>query len=235
MQHGPARTAQLPRRLGQRHEALGDFGNEATTDIVGQADPPRRSRRDLFGGQESVRQPAPDCCRGDFELIRGLLDRDHIGVRVGQRRGRDTGPLAPGPHARLGERETGTGTSALAVEDRRDLPVGLVLGEATDQLDGVLAELVAPGSAGVQLDAQLGPCVALPGNLDIGAALLGVTGDDDLGDQSAQEFLAIASGDGARRPQPRQLSGQLRQPLTLLLCEWRRAGCSKVASLPRSH
>jgi len=40
MQHGLARTAQLSRRVSQRHETLGNLGNEAAADIVGQADPP---------------------------------------------------------------------------------------------------------------------------------------------------------------------------------------------------
>ena len=67
----------------------------------------------------------------------------------------------------------------------------------------------------------LGPPV-LGSHCTFGATLLGVTGDHDLGDQSAQQLLAIAGGGAARLPKSRQLAGQLRKPLSLLACERRR-------------
>ena len=59
------------------------------------------------------------------------------------------GPVAGRPGCRrvadafdawLGEREAGAGAASLAGEDLGDLTVGVVFGEATDQLDRVLAE-----------------------------------------------------------------------------------------------
>ena len=50
--------------------------------------------------------------------------------------------------ARVGERQAGAGAAALAVEDRGDLVVGVVLGEPADQLDRVLAEQVAVRARG---------------------------------------------------------------------------------------
>src|SRR3954470_14214099 len=48
--------------------------------------------------------------------------------------------LAGGAHARRGERQSGPGGVPVAGEDRGDLVVGVIGGEAPDQLDGVLGQ-----------------------------------------------------------------------------------------------
>ena len=69
-------------------------------------------------------------------------------LRVGRwwRRGGDAGALAGGADAAFGEGEAGAGAAALAGEDRGDLAVGVMGGEAADQLDRVLGQPAAfPG------------------------------------------------------------------------------------------
>jgi hypothetical protein len=59
-----------------------------------------------------------------------LVDRDDLAVGVGRRCCGDARALAGGTDAGFGERETGPGPMSLAGEDRCDLVVGVVLGEA---------------------------------------------------------------------------------------------------------
>jgi hypothetical protein len=88
-------------------------------------------------------------------------------------------------HARAGERQAGSGASALTVEDRGDLLVGVMDGESADQVDRVLAELGWPAAGAVEADLQLGAGAALPEHLDVGAVLAAVDRHDDLADQRA--------------------------------------------------
>jgi len=86
----------------------------------------------------------------------------------------------------------------LTVEDAGDLRVGVVHGQAADQVDGVLVgaePLLLPGD---DRDGQVGDGAAFPAEHQIGAARGPVDGDDDLAEQRGQEFLAVPVG-GARR------------------------------------
>jgi hypothetical protein len=166
--------------LGQRHEAIRDVGHEAATDLVAQADPPGRVRGALLGWQESLAQPAADGRGRDPEPDGGFGDRDHFAVGVGPRRGRDAGGVAHMPDARLGEREAGAGPPSLLGEDRGDLAVGVVLGEAADQRDRVLVGAVALRAAAVEADLEFAACPALPDELERGEALGLAHGHDHL-------------------------------------------------------
>jgi hypothetical protein len=95
---------------------------------------------------------------------------------------------------------------ALPTKDRGDLTVVLVLGEAADQLDGVVPELVALQLAGdSERHAQLGLRSALPLHVDVGAAFVVMGGDDHLADQRAQQLLAVTISRRRRGPEAREV------------------------------
>ena len=152
VQHGLAGDAECLRGLVERQIAVGDVGNEACPGLVGEADPPRRVRRDLFAGEQSFAQPAADRRGGDVELLCGMLDRDRLAARVGGRCCRDPGALAGALDAGRGERQSCPGASLLAVEDRGDLGVGVMGGEAPHELDRVLVGAQALAAAADQTD-----------------------------------------------------------------------------------
>ena len=116
--------------------------NRARTSSV-EPDSPWRVGCDLLAWEQSVAQPSPDREARNTELAGGLLDGDEVRFWVRWWRGRDPGALTGCLDARLGEWESGAGAVSLAGEDRGDLVVGMVFGEATDQLDRVLTEPAA--------------------------------------------------------------------------------------------
>ena len=125
----------------------------------------------------------------------GALDREQFAGGIGGWGGWDAGASAHAADARFGERQAGAGLVSLAAEDRGDLPVGLVLGQAADQVQRVLGGSIALELAGnSQRDAQFGPRAAFPLHLHVGAAFVVVDGDDHLADQRAQQLLAVAVG-----------------------------------------
>ena len=145
-------------------------------------------------------------------------------VGVGRRGGGDAGALARGADARGGERQPGAGAVAVAGEDRGDLVVGVMGGEAADQLDGVLGQPAALGAAGVEAHAEFGAGAAFPADLDVGALVGGMDGDDDVADERAQQLLAVAVGRRRRVPQPRQVAREPRERGALVVGQRRRAG-----------
>ena len=119
----------------------------------------------------------------DAELAGGPLDREQLADGVSWRGGGDARALAHAAHAPLGEGQAGAGAPALAAEDPGDLPVGVMLGEATDQLQRVLGEpalFQRPGH--LEREAQLGARAALPGS------------------RSARSRTAARSGSASRAP-----------------------------------
>ena len=127
--------------------------------------------RGLLAGQQAVVEPAADgVARETPSSVAACVDRDAVSrVRVRWRGGGDAGALAGGADAAVGERQPGAGAAALAGEDRGDLAVGVMLGEAADQLDRVLGQPAALGAAGVERDAEFGARAAFPADLDVGA------------------------------------------------------------------
>ena len=126
---------------------------------------------------------------------------------------------ADGRDAWLVERQAGAGAAALLVEDRGDLLIAGVRGELADQLDRVLAGAVALGPALDQRHGQLGPGAAFPDDLHLGTARLLVDRDDHLGDQRAQQLLAVAGGRRVGRPEAREVADQPGERLALSLGE----------------
>jgi hypothetical protein len=99
----------------------------------------------------------------------------------------------------------------VAGQDRRDLIVAVMGGEAADQLDGVLGQPTPLRAAGVEAHGQFGAGAALPADLDVGAPVGGLDGDDHVADERAQQLLAVAVGRRRRVPQPRQIARQPRE------------------------
>jgi hypothetical protein len=196
-----------------------------------------RIRHGAFGvicspGSSPSRSPPADREERDAELAGSLLDGDEVRFGVRWRGGRDPGALTGCLDAGLGEWQAGAGAVSLAGEDRGDLSVGMVCGEATDQLDRVLTEPTAVRAAGVELDRQLAASAALPRDLDRRLALLSVNGHDDLCDQGAQQLLAVAIGCRVRRPQPREVTCDASQRVTLGLREGVGSGVLDRDQLP---
>jgi len=54
MQHGLPRDAEALGGLGERHEPVGNVGNEARADLGGESDTPRRVGSGLLAGQQAV-------------------------------------------------------------------------------------------------------------------------------------------------------------------------------------
>ncbi len=58
LQHGLARNAERLRRLLHRHIAFGDVFDELRQQFISEANAPRRVRRELFCGNETVVDPS---------------------------------------------------------------------------------------------------------------------------------------------------------------------------------
>src|SRR5437764_9734003 len=97
--------------------------------------------------------------------------------------------------------------------------VGVVDGEATDQVDRVLVGADAFAAAADQADAELAACPALPEDLDLGDVLRPSHGDHDLADQGAEQLLAIAVAGGLGRPELRQVARQAGERFALQRAE----------------
>ena len=193
-------------RLGcgiERYVAVGDVGDEAGADLVGQADPPGCVRCGLLAGQQAGFEPAVDRAVGDAELDGGLLDREEVAGGIGRRRGGDLVALAHVLDARFGEQQPGAGPAALLVKDRRDLPVWVMGRERPDELHGAFGSACALRPATHERDLQVGARTALPGDLDLCAARVFADGDDDFADQRAQQLFAVARGCRRCVPQTR--------------------------------
>jgi hypothetical protein len=101
-------------------------------------------------------------------------------------------------HAGGGERVAVAGKAALAGEDRGDLGVGVVLGEAADERDRVLVGGARVASRARQPHAVVGDRAAVQDDPYGGPVVCAVDGDDDLGDDRAQQPLALAVAGGER-------------------------------------
>jgi len=100
----------------------------------------------------------------------------------------------------------------LTVEDAGDLGVGVVQGQPPDEVDGVFVGAQPGLCPGGERYPQVGEGAALPAEYEVGVAGGSVQGDGDLGEQGAQEFLAVAVGGGRRGPDHVQVAAQCEDP-----------------------
>ena len=153
--------------------------------------------------------------------VHGLpLDGVEFAGEIGWRSDRDPGALAHARDARLGELQTGAGAPPLLVEDRGNLVVGVVAGEAADELDRGLGGPSGFAAAAGERHRELGAGAAFPADLDARTARIRVHGDDDLDDQRSQQFLALAWCGRRRVPQPRQLARVPGERFSLRARQW---------------
>src|SRR4051812_6368607 len=160
---------------------------------------------------------------GDAELAGGGGDGDHVAILGGcsDGTGGDGVVVAQAGDAVRGERLAGGGAAALAREDRRDLLVGVVLGQAAHERDRVLVGGAREAGGVRQADRVLGRGAALPDDpqpRDVRVALA-VDGDDDLGEDGAQQLLALAVGGGGCVEYRAQVSAGVSAPGDLLAGE----------------
>ena len=90
----------------------------------------------------------------------------------------------------------------LPVEDPGDLGVGVVDGQAADQVDGVLIGAQPSRGCALDGDGQLGDRPAFPAQdqVSVPAVVVAVHGDVHLVQQGAQQLLAVLIGGGRRVP-----------------------------------
>src|SRR3954453_7389892 len=160
---------------------------------------------------------------GDAEFYGGGGDGDHVAILGGgsDGTGGDGVGVAQGGDAVRGERLAGAGAAVLAGEDGGDLLVGVVLGQAAHERERVLVGR-ARGAGGVrQADGVLGGGAALPDDLQPRDVRIGlaVDGDDDLGEDGAQQLLALAVAGGGRVEHGAQVGACLSAPGDLLGAE----------------
>jgi hypothetical protein len=98
-----------------------------------------------------------------------------------------------------------------------------VLGEAADERDRGLVGGARVAAGARQRHAVLGDRAALPDDAQIGLVVLAVDGDDDLGDDRAQQLLALAVAGGGRLEDLAQVGAGAPAPGDLLVGERRRA------------
>ena len=101
-----------------------------------------------------------------------------------------------------GERQSAGGAAVLPVEDVRDHRVGVVDGEAADQVDGVLVGAQPVGWFAFDRHRQFGDRAALPAQQQLGVCfgVVAVHVDVDFVEQAAQQVFAVLVGGGRRRP-----------------------------------
>lgn len=156
LQHGLAGYAEVFHGLVHCHITGRRLLHEPETGRLVDSDAPGSAGSDLFAIEEAVVEPTMDGRGGHPEDFRGFADGDEGSV-IGPGRRVEAGdfPVAAEVADALDrEPESLGGGFSLAAEDGGDDVVGVELGEAADQVDGVL---VGPDSAlalsrAVQLD-----------------------------------------------------------------------------------
>ena len=115
-------------------------------------------------------------------------------------------------HSSGGEWQACCSGTSLTVQDAGDLSVGVMHGQSPDEVDGVLVGAQSGLFPGGQRHPQIGEGAALPAEHEVGVAGGPVEGDGDLGEQGAQEFLAVPVGGGRRGPDHVEVAAQREDP-----------------------
>ncbi|MBF0327479.1 MAG: hypothetical protein HQL42_20860, partial [Alphaproteobacteria bacterium] len=107
-----------------------------------------------------------------------------------------------------GEAVAGGGAPALAVEDAGDDAVGMVGGQAADEIDRILVGLARCRPGARQRDRQGHDLTATPADGQDRPVFGPFHGDGHVLQQGAQQFLAVAVGRGRRRPDGGQVAAE---------------------------
>ena len=126
-------------RVLHRQVPLRRLTDEAGEHLWGDADPPRRSGRDLFAGDESIVDPAVKSRGRHVQALGRFPDGDQFTVgRAGRWVEAPEVPIA----AQVADMYRGEGVAvsgrlALAAQDASDHGIGIVAGQPAHELDGV--------------------------------------------------------------------------------------------------
>src|SRR4030095_4404839 len=80
LQDGLARDAEQVRGFEHRHVTFGRMLHEARAQFLGETDAPRRTRGDLFSGDEAIIEPAMQGRGRDAQCLRGALYRHALSL-----------------------------------------------------------------------------------------------------------------------------------------------------------
>jgi hypothetical protein len=121
------------------------------------------------------------------------------------------------------EAEAGRGSTTLAIENAGNDRVWIVHGQAAHQIDGLLVGANRWRLDVPQRDVEFAEKATAPPQREMRLMLGLVDRDDDLLEQCAQQFLAIAIGRGRCRPYAFQITSQRQNGLTLVRLQHPRA------------
>src|SRR6478672_3409331 len=145
VQHGLSGESECCCGLIEAEPAVGNLGSDPISQGWVDTDAPGCAGGDLFGGEESVADPAVQGGPRDAEDLFGGGDGDHddivaAGSDIGYRWLVDGNVVAGAQdrHPRSGEGQAGGGAALLFGQDRRDGAVVVVLGQAAHQGHGCL-------------------------------------------------------------------------------------------------
>ena len=189
LQHGLTRDAEMTHGIAHTQVAIGWLVDEEAFQIVGQANLPGGSGRDLFAGDEAVIEPSMEGGRRHAEDSSGLADVDDVAFwrLFGRYEAWDFPIAAERTNGRDGEAQTCSGFSPLPIEDAGNDGIGIVDSEPADEVDRVLVGAHRRWPGARQADLELGEHAAFPAKGEIGPILVTIDGDDDFLEQTAEQ------------------------------------------------
>ena len=140
------------------------------------------------GTQPALCDPVDDCAGGDAETT-----RDFAGGQLAlleHRRTRDVVVSTQGRHRIVVECPASSGDKSSRVEVLRDVIVG-EMGETASQIDGGILGPPVLGDRLTAGDHELVGCTGVPADANAGLCEVGFSQQGDVGDEGAQQTLAI--------------------------------------------
>jgi hypothetical protein len=202
LHHGLTRNTEFCCGYDHGHVLWWRLLHDARPQFIIDANLPRRTRRDLLAGNETIRQPAMNAAGIHTEYVRCFADRNQLPIWRRRRWlvPRDT--TIPPQAANLVGREAFAGgrLAPLTIEDSSDHFIRVKHSQAPQQRDRVFVRARAHRLELWNGDIQCGECTAVPAQSQVGAAFGSLEIQNHFLQQCAQEFFAIAVGGGRRTP-----------------------------------
>jgi reverse transcriptase-like protein len=177
-----ARDAQKVGGFEHGDVAFGDVRDEACAQFIIESDAPGSAGRDLFAGDEAMVEPAVQGRGRDAQRVRGALDGHRLGrVRLLRRlEARDVPVRTQTAYPIGSKRQSGGGLATLPVEDAGDDGIRVVLGQATQQIDGVVGSANRGGMGARQGNLDFAEESAVPAQHEVSIELLARDTQGDL-------------------------------------------------------
>ena len=199
--------------------------HDARSQLIGDANLPRRAGSDLLAGDEAIGQPAVNAGGVHAQNLRGLADRDQLSSgRLGRRlETRDIAIAAQTADLVGGEAFPDGGLASLTIEDSGDDFIGIKSGQTAQQRDGIFvgARPHRPEAWDGNIQCRDGAAAPAQGQMRVTFGALEI--QDHFFQQGAQEFLAIAVGGGGRVPNLTKIAAERLKVLELFESECARA------------